>query len=83
MLPRLHVTAEDPYYYTRVVVENTFNSDITLQKDEVVFSGFNASQPIAEYGDYCVVLEHLDYLAYEVLETVFIKSDEQIGRAHV
>lgn len=76
MLPRLHTTAEDPYYYTRVVVENTVNSDITLQKDEVVFSGFNASQPITEYGDYCVVLEHLDYLAYEVLETVFIKRDE-------
>lgn len=76
MLPRLHKTAKDPYYYTRVVVENTVNSDITLQKDEVVFSGFNASQPIAEYGDYCVVLEHIDGLAYEVLETVFIKSDE-------
>lgn len=76
MLPRLHTTAEDPYYYTRVVVENTVNSDITLQKDEVVFSGFNASQPIAEYGDYCVVLEHIDDLAYEALETVFIKSDE-------
>lgn len=76
MLPRLRTTAEDPYYYTRVVVENTYNSDITLQKDEVVFSGFNASQPIAEYGDYCVVLEHSDDLAYEVLETVFIKRDE-------
>ena len=76
MLPRLHTTAEDPYYYTRVVVENTVNSDITLQKDEVVFSGFNASQPIAEYGDYCVVLEHRDDLAYEVLETVFIKSGD-------
>lgn len=75
MLPRLRTTAEDPYYYTRVVVENTVDSDITLQKDEVVFSGFNASQPIAEYGDYCVVLEHIDYLAYEALETVFIKSD--------
>lgn len=76
LLPRLRDTAEDPYYYTRVVVENTVNSDITLQKDEVVFSGFNASQPIAEYGTYGVVLEHIDYLAYEVLETVFIKSDE-------
>ena len=76
MLPRLRTTAEDPYYYTRVVVENTVNSDITLQKDEVVFSGFNASQPIAEYGDYCVVLEHRDDLAYEALETVFIKSGE-------
>ena len=76
MLPRLRTTAEDPYYYTRVVVENTVNSDITLQKDEVVFSGFNASQPIAEYGDYYVVLEHRDDLAYEVLETVFIKVDE-------
>lgn len=76
LLPILHVTAEDPYYYTRVVVENTVNSDITLQKDDVVFSGFNASQSIAEYGDYCVVLEHSDDLAYEVLETVFIKSDE-------
>ena len=76
MLPRLRTTAEDPYYYTRVVVENTVNSDITLQKDEVVFSGFNASQPIAEYGDYYVVLEHRDDLAYEALETVFIKSDE-------
>ena len=76
MLPRLHTTAEDPYYYTRVVVENTVNSDITLQKDEVVFSGFNASQPIAEYGGYYVVLEHRDDLAYEVLETVFIKSGD-------
>ena len=76
MLPRLRTTAEDPYYYTRVVVENTVDSDITLQKDEVVFSGFNASQPIAEYGAYCVVLEHRDDLAYEVLETVFIKSGD-------
>ena len=76
LLPRLHTTAEDPYYYTRVVVENTVNSDITLQKDDVVFSGFNASQPIAEYGDYYVVLEHRDDLAYEVLETVFIKSGD-------
>ena len=76
MLPRLRTTAEDPYYYTRVVVENTVNSDITLQKDEVVFSGFNASQPIAEYGGYYVVLEHRDDLAYEVLETVFIKSGD-------
>ena len=76
MLPRLRTTAEDPYYYTRVVVENTVDSDITLQKDEVVFSGFNASQPIAEYGDYCVVLEHRDDLAYEALETVFIKGGE-------
>ena len=76
MLPRLRTTAEDPYYYTRVAVENTVNSDITLQKDEVVFSGFNASQPIAEYGDYYVVLEHRDDIAYEVLETVFKKSGE-------
>ena len=76
MLPRLRTTAEDPYYYTRVVVENTVNPDITLQKDEVVFSGFNASQPIAEYGDYCVVLEHRADLAYEALETVFIKGGE-------
>lgn len=82
LLPRLHTTAEDPYYYTRVVVENTVNSDITLQKDEVVFSGFNASQPIAEYGDYCVVLEHRDDLAYEVLETVFI-SDEVYFKCRV
>ena len=76
MLPRLRKTAEDPYYYTCVVVENTVDLDVALQKDEVVFSGFNASQPIAEYGYYCVVLEHLDYLAYEVLETVFKKKDE-------
>ena len=76
MLPRLRTTAEDPYYYTRVAVENTANSDITLQKDDVVFSGFNASQPIAEYGDYYVVLEHRADIAYEVLETVFIKSGE-------
>lgn len=83
LLPRLHATAEDPYYYTRVVVENTVNSDVTLQKDDIVLSGFNASQSIAEYGDYYVVLEHVDDLAYEVLETVFTKSDESYFKCKV
>lgn len=83
LLPRLHVTAEDPYYYTRVVVENTIDSAFALQKDDVVFSGFNASQSIAEYGDYYVVLEHIDDLAYEVLETVFIKSGEAYFKCKV